>query len=134
MACSLSLAPRCQLRLLAGQGHGRTIPLTDLGAVGCSKRDILAGRTLRFCDAATSYSLSGQAIALISLDISKMQASYKLRMSRTSAAHSFGFRRSKGNEPRLDSLSRRSFSRTLRTLRAVVIDGMVRDLLVSVGR
>src|SRR5882672_1622636 len=31
MACSLSLAPPCQLRLLAGQEHGRTIPLTDIG-------------------------------------------------------------------------------------------------------
>jgi hypothetical protein len=31
MACSLSLAPLAQLRLLAGQEHGRTIPLTDIG-------------------------------------------------------------------------------------------------------
>src|SRR6266850_7779843 len=30
MACSLSLAPLAQLRLLAGQEHGRTIPLPDL--------------------------------------------------------------------------------------------------------
>src|SRR6266478_4405201 len=29
MACSLSLAPLAQLRLLAGQEHGRTIPLAD---------------------------------------------------------------------------------------------------------
>ena len=31
MACSLSLAPLCQPRLLAGQEHGRTIPLGDIG-------------------------------------------------------------------------------------------------------
>jgi hypothetical protein len=30
MACSLSLAPLCQLQSLAGQEHGRTIPLTDV--------------------------------------------------------------------------------------------------------
>src|SRR5713226_3116243 len=29
MACSLSLVPLAQLRLLAGQEHGRTIPLAD---------------------------------------------------------------------------------------------------------
>jgi hypothetical protein len=29
----LSLAPPCQLRLLAGQEHGRTIPLTDIQTV-----------------------------------------------------------------------------------------------------
>src|SRR5882672_10635910 len=30
MACSLSLVPLAQLRLLAGQEHGRTIPLGDI--------------------------------------------------------------------------------------------------------
>jgi hypothetical protein len=30
--CSLSLAPLCQPRLLAGQEHGRTIPLADMVA------------------------------------------------------------------------------------------------------
>src|SRR5712672_3326702 len=30
MACSLSLVPLAQLRLLAGQEHGRTIPLADI--------------------------------------------------------------------------------------------------------
>src|SRR6267142_2093648 len=30
MACSLSLVPLAQLRLLAGQEHGRTIPLADV--------------------------------------------------------------------------------------------------------
>ncbi|MDA9504854.1 hypothetical protein XI09_09020 [Bradyrhizobium sp. CCBAU 11386] len=31
MACSLSLSAPCQLLVLAGPGHGRTIPLTDIG-------------------------------------------------------------------------------------------------------
>jgi hypothetical protein len=30
MACSLSSVPPCQHSLLAGQEHGRTIPLTDV--------------------------------------------------------------------------------------------------------
>jgi hypothetical protein len=32
MACSLTLVPRGQLRLLAGPEHGRTIPLAVIGA------------------------------------------------------------------------------------------------------
>jgi hypothetical protein len=31
MACSLVFGAPCQLRLLAGQEHGRTIPLADIG-------------------------------------------------------------------------------------------------------
>src|SRR6267378_3324157 len=40
MACSLSLVPLAQLRLLAGQEHGRTIPLADstLSALWSSPR------------------------------------------------------------------------------------------------
>src|ERR1700737_1668450 len=38
MACSSSLAPPCQLRSLAGQEHGRTIPLTDLSPGGVRPR------------------------------------------------------------------------------------------------
>jgi len=34
MACSLSLVPLAQLRLLAGQEHGRTIPLAEVGLRG----------------------------------------------------------------------------------------------------
>src|SRR5229473_2938826 len=41
MACSLSLAPPCQLRLLAGQEHGRTIPLADVPCTSLSL-DVLA--------------------------------------------------------------------------------------------
>src|ERR1700692_3547306 len=33
MACSLVFGAPCQLRLLAGQEHGRTIPLADMGQV-----------------------------------------------------------------------------------------------------
>src|SRR6267378_2506153 len=41
MACSLSLVPLAQLRLLAGQEHGRTIPLAALARrATCSGADI----------------------------------------------------------------------------------------------
>jgi hypothetical protein len=33
MARSLSLVPLAQLSLLAGQEHGRTIPLSDIGVI-----------------------------------------------------------------------------------------------------
>ena len=51
MACSLSLAPPCQLRLLAGQEHGRTIPLADIsGPRPCwsndAPRDLMNSETV----------------------------------------------------------------------------------------
>jgi hypothetical protein len=38
MACSLSLAPPCQLQALAGQERGRAIPLPDIAAGGHFER------------------------------------------------------------------------------------------------
>src|SRR5271156_1589557 len=48
MACSLSLAPLCQLQSLAGQEHGRPIPLADIGCVLNTRSDAvrLAGMTV----------------------------------------------------------------------------------------
>src|SRR4051794_22988679 len=46
MACSLSLAPPCQLRLLAGQEHGRTIPLAEITPRKVGQIQPLAARNI----------------------------------------------------------------------------------------
>src|SRR6266436_6687896 len=50
MACSLSLVPLAQLRLLAGQEHGRTIPLTDVAAIQAPR-----ACCVRACDTFRGY-------------------------------------------------------------------------------
>ena len=66
MACSLSFGAPCQLRSLAGQEHGRTIPLSDVGEPFPSITHPRATRTTLTTSSRWSGIVSPKAQALIS--------------------------------------------------------------------